>query len=361
LNASGGALAEGRTPARIVLVRLSAVGDIVHTWPLATALRDALPRAQLTWVVEEPLRLLVEGHPCLDGIVVVNTRRWRRAPFSSATRTHVTAVRRRLRDLDADLAIDAQGLLKSAIVTHWIGAPRRVGLRRPWRRELLAGFAYNETVPGSVSSSHVVATNLELVRAVGTEPPAEPPPPDGRWLARRALERPVRGPWSSPYAVLLVGAGRQGKVLPVSTQSTVAADLARQGLGVVLAWGPGELDAASALARATGGSAVVAPPTDLLQLAGLLAEAALVIGSDTGPLHLAASLGTPTVGVFLTTSPLRNGPIGPRVAAVSAVVELPPRTGSARARPVRAVTACEVLTAARRVLAGQSAPGFTQK
>lgn len=345
-------MAESRTADRIVLVRLSAVGDIVHTWPLAAALRTALPRARLTWVVEEPLRALVEGHPCLDEVVVVNTRQWRRAPFSPSTRAHVATARRRLRDLEADLAIDAQGLLKSAVVTHWTAAPRRVGLRRPWRRELLAGFAYSETVPGSVTSPHVVATNLELARTAGAVPPTEPPPPDGRWLASRALEAPVRGPWTPPYAVVLVGAGWQAKLLPTSTLSAVASSLARDGLSVVLAWGPGELEAATALAGATGGHAVVAPPTDLLQLSALLGAAALVIGSDTGPLHLAASLGTPTVGVFLTTSPARNGPLGPRTAAVSAVADHSLSSGSARARPVREVSAGEVLNAARRVLEG---------
>jgi ADP-heptose:LPS heptosyltransferase len=106
------------------------------------------------------------------------------------------------------------------------------------------------------------------------------------------------------------------------------------------------------LARITGGRAIVAPPTDLLQVTGLLGQAALVIGSDTGPLHLAASLGVPTVGVFLTTSPLRNGPLGPRVATVTAVTDPTHRSGSARARPAREVGPSEILTAAFQVLDG---------
>lgn len=331
-------------------MRLSAVGDIVHAWPLVVALRNALPRARLTWVVEEPLRLLVEGHPCLDEVLVVNTRRWRRTPFASSTRAQVAALRRQLRELRSDLAIDAQGLLKSAIVTHWTGAPRRVGLSRPWRRELLAGFAYTETLPGSSTSPHVVATNLELIRAVGAAPPADPPPPDGRWLLDRALEAPVRGAWGRPYAVLLAGAGWKSKVLPTSTLTAVAAGLAEQGLTVVIAWGPGEREVATGLADTTGGRAIVAPPTDLLQLTGLLGQAALVIGSDTGPLHVAASLGVPTVGVFVTTSPLRNGPLGPRAAIVTSVIYFAHRSGSARARPVREVGPAEILSTALQVL-----------
>ncbi len=156
--------------------------------------------------------------------------------------------------------------------------------------------------------------------------------------------------WGPRYAVLLAGAGWKSKVLPTSTLTAVAAGLAEQGLTVVIAWGPGEREVATGLAHTTGGRAIVAPPTDLLQLTGLLGQSALVIGSDTGPLHIAASLGVPTVGVFLTTSPLRNGPLGPRAAIVTSVIYFAHRSGSARARPAREVDPAEILSTALQVL-----------
>jgi heptosyltransferase I len=336
---------------RVLLVRLSSLGDIVHTWPLAAALRQARPDLHLTWVVEEPFRDLVDGHPAVDEVLTVSIHRWRRAPLSRATWSQVRAASVRLRALAPDLAIDAQGLVKSALVTWWTGARRRVGLCRPWRRELAAGLAYTDAIPGSRTSPHVVATNLELVRAVGATPPSRIPSPDGGWLLLRNPASGLALSWDLPCAGLLVGAGRPTKTLPTSTLVAVAHGLRRMGFTAVAVWGPGERAAAEAVVKESGGVVHLAPPTSLGQLVALLGQASLVVGADTGPLHLAASLGVPTLGVFLTTSDLRNGPLGERVATISAVAEDDQRrSGSARARTVRTLGADEILDTARRLL-----------
>ncbi len=329
----------------IVLVRLSALGDVVHTWPLAVALREACPEARLTWVVEAPLAPLVEGHPAVDRVVTSATRRWRSHPFAASTRGEIAALRAHFEE-PPELCIDAQGVAKSALVTRWTGARQRVGLARPWRRELLAGLAYTGTVPAH--DGHVVARNLELVRAVGCVPPAVAPPPDGRWLLEHLPPVGVDG----PLAVLLPGAGRPGKLLPVSVLATIARNLRDAGLAVSVVWGPAEQARAGDVVAAAGGAAVAAPPTDLGELVARLGAATLVIGSDTGPVHLAASLGTPTVAVFTTTSPDRNGPLGPRVAVVSGVDPSHiPRGGASRVPTLRAVTAKEITQAALDFLA----------
>ncbi len=131
---------------RVVLVRLSALGDIVHTWPLAVALREADPRLHISWVVEEPFQPLVEGHPAVDAVFVTRTRAWRRRPLSASTRAETEILKTQFHELQPELTIDAQGLLKSAVVTRWTGARRRVGLARPWRRERLAGFSFMQYV-----------------------------------------------------------------------------------------------------------------------------------------------------------------------------------------------------------------------
>jgi heptosyltransferase-1 len=336
---------------RVVLVRLSALGDVIHTWPLALALRATQPDMHLTWVVEEPFRPLVEGHPAVDAVLACSTRRWRRSPFSAETQAEVGHLRTRLAELAPELCLDPQGVLKSAMVTRWSRAARRLGLARPWRRELLPGLAYTEQIPGSTRHPHVVATNLELVRALGATPPAEPPFPDGRWLAERSREALPPG-LPRTAAVLLPGAGQESKILPVEALAAVAQSLVADGLPVVVAWGPAESGRAASIVRMAGDPVRLAPPTDLIQLAALLADAALVIGGDTGPIHLAASLGTPTVAVFLTTDPQRNGPLGPRTAIVSAARRTATGpTGSARARQVRGVAADEIVTSARDLLA----------
>lgn len=335
---------------RIVLVRLSSLGDIVHTWPLAVELRKALPDMHLTWVVEEPFRILVDGHPAVDSVLTVTTRRWRRRPLSAVTRAETAVLRSRFSELTPEVAIDSQGVLKSAVITRWTGAGARIGLRRPWRRELLAGLAYTATLPGSSRSRHVVATNLELVRAVGAGPPEQPAAPDGRWLPERLADGdpPSVG---GDHAVLLPGAGSARKQLRVAVLAEVADRIARRTSRVLVAWGPGERERAEAIAGLAGSAVVTAPPTDLGELTLLLAGARLVVGADTGPVHLAASLGVSTLAVFSATDWRRNGPLGDTVAVVSGAEQRSRRPrASAWATPVREVTADEVVEAAEELL-----------
>lgn len=335
---------------RVVLVRLSALGDIVHTWPLAAAIRHGRPDAHLTWVVERAMAPLVDGHPAVDAVITVDTRRWRRRPLSVRSRAELAMLRSRFAELDPDLTIDAQGTLKSALITRSTRARRRVGLARPWRRERIAGLAYTDTVAGSTDHRHVVATNLELVRAVGGEPPRWPVVPDGRWLTDSTPVATVADRWQSPFAVLLPGAGHARKVLATESLAAIAVGLVERGLQTVVAWGPAEAERASRVAELAGPGTDTAPPTDLVELAALLRAARLVVGGDTGPVHLAASLGTPTVGVFLTTDPDRNGPLGPATAVVSGAARHAAPTGSATTRALRSVGVDEVLAAVDRLL-----------
>ena len=172
-----------------------------------------------------------------------------------------------------------------------------------------------------------------------------------RDIAGRAADRRPRGAWSEgPYAVLLPGAGGVHKILDEAPLASVARGLAELGLVVVVAWGPGERDRAARVAATA--AAELAPPTDLVELAALLAGAALAVGGDTGPVHLAASFGVPTVAVFLASDPRRNGPLGPATAVVSGAGEVGAApTASARAPRVRAVEADGIVAAARRLLA----------
>jgi heptosyltransferase-1 len=335
---------------RIVLVRLSALGDIVHTWPLAGVLAASGSHPHISWVVEEPLRVLVEGHPAVDAVVTTRTGKWRRNPFAATTRHEVAALKTRLRELQPDLVIDPQGTSKSAMLVRWTKAERRVGLARPWRRELMAGLAYTETLRGAPAGEHVVATNLAMAKAVGAAP-AELSPPDGSWLLERVADHLPSGGWPTPFAVILPGAGGAHKILPERTLGEVAHGLSRSDLEVVVAWGPGEKARARAVAAAGGDGVHLAPPTDLRELAALLGEASLVIGGDTGPVHLAASFSTPTLAVFLASDWRRNGPLGNHSVVVSGAADSGPvPSGTARTRPMREVGATEILESAHGLL-----------
>lgn len=260
---------------RLLVVRLSALGDVVHAIPAVVALRD---RFDVAWAVESPYRELVE---IVAGVkaLPVSLKRW------SASR--IAEARRSVRGFDA--AVDFQGLIKSALLARSSGARERVGFASDFIREKPAAWLMNRAVHVD-PAQHVVLWNLELARALA--PGAALPDVDFKPFARGSLD-------VSDAIVLLPGAGRREKVWPYF------AELVR-GLGerCVAAWGPGERE----LAEATG--AEVTPETSFRELAQILRDARLVIGGDTGPLHLAAALGTRVIAFHGPTNPARNGPFG---------------------------------------------------
>jgi heptosyltransferase-1 len=329
---------------RILLTRLSALGDIVHTWPVVAALRGAAEPPRVAWVVEAPLAPLVERHPAVDSVITVATAHWRRAPFSAATRAEIAEARRRARSFGADTALDPQGLCKSAVWGGLSGARRRIGLAVPWRRERLAGLLYTETIQPLADKPHVVDVNLSLLRAVGVPPPWGSEP-DGRFLLGAN-----GGPHAPAGAVaLLPGAGRRDKSWPVERFVRLARRCADRGTPVTVVWGPGERRLAELIAAEAGAGVVVAPPTTIAELAGYLASCVAAVGGDTGPIHLAASLGIPTIALFVATDPARNGPRGRRVRIVSAAAEGAFR-GRARTRTLREIPVDEVDSAVIELL-----------
>jgi heptosyltransferase-1 len=332
---------------RVLLTRLSALGDIVHTWPLAETLRRGRPDLELFWLVERPFLALVQGHPAVSGAIPVATRRWRRAPLATATRREVAATVRHLRSLGCDLAIDPQGLLKSAVWARLARVPARAGLAAEFRRERLGGSFYTFTVTPPSRAGHVVDINLALAAAAGLEP--DPGAiPDGRFLLAGGS-----GPDPEPGSVVLLPAtGGPGKAWPAESFATLGRELSGSGRPVVVAWGPGERTLADEIAARGGPGLTVAPPTTITELAHLLAGAALVVGGDTGTVHLSASLGVPTLGIFLATDPVRNGPRGLITAVVSAA-RSGSRRGRARTGAEGVVGVGEALAAAARLLARQ--------
>lgn len=274
----------------ILVFRLSALGDVIHTIPAVVALKSALPEANVGWVVERPYRDLVRTVTGAETIPV-SMKKWGRAFVSS--RGEMFAARASMRGFD--VAVDFQGLIKSASLA-WVSRARvRYGFDRDAIREGPAGVFLNRRVsvdPGL----HIIEQNLALARAVapsiGSAPEVDFTPfaadPSGKL---RELEGSV---------VLVPGAGRPDKQWPPERFGEVARRIGDR--RVIAVWGPDE----EPLAAATG--CAVAPPTDLRELAWLLKHARLVIAGDTGPLHLAAALGAPVVALFGPTDPRRNGP-----------------------------------------------------
>lgn len=294
-----------------LIVRLGALGDIVHALPLAAALRATWPGARIDWLVDVKHRAILDRVDGLSAIVAVDTRQLRGD-------SGVVSVVRRLRAARYDVAVDAQGLLKSALLAHLAGARRVVGLAPGQLREPLARWAYDDFAePGG---PHVVDHALALAHAAGAA--SGPPrfalvPPASNVVAgvRRALGLTAE----QPFAVINPGAAWPNKRWPADRFGAVARHLrTRHGCPSIVVWGPAEEDLASAVVAAAGtGITALAPPTSLGDLIALVSAASLVVSGDTGPLHLAAAVGTPIVGLYGPTDPARNGPWSPADVTLS--------------------------------------------
>ena len=332
---------------KIALVRLSSFGDVVFTLPLARALREALG-GPLAWVVEPPLASLLEGAPYVDAVLPAHTRAWRRAPFARATRREVAALVRRGREFAPDLVIDAQGLLKSALVTFALPAGRKVGFGWRTATERVNCLVTDVRVEAR-GRSHVVDRALALAEAV-TGRTGWLRVPDVRHLVARpdaAVDAWLDARQGRPFVLLQPFSSRPAKEWSAgSTAGFCRRAREETGLEGVVRWGPGEEARAREIVELAAEAASLAPPSGPAATARLAAHAALFVGADTGPTHLAAAAGTPTVALFGPTDPGRFGPVGPRVAVLRDQGSL----YNPRAAGLPGLSPDDVLTAALRLL-----------
>ena len=288
---------------RALLVRLSAIGDVVHTLPVASALRQR--GFDVDWVVEPSARPLLEGNPAIHRAIPA-------PPARAAGLPRAWAAARGLRVAPHDVALDLQGLWKSAAWARASGARRVVGFAGPWRREPLSEILLGERVRLDPEPAHVIDKNLALLRAldIRAEGHREFPLPPAPTEARRVSEQIAANGWGD-FAVINPGGGWASKLWPQESFGKVAEGLAALGIVPVVTWGPGERECAERVVAASAQTARLCFPTTLLEYVELARRARVVLAGDTGPLHLACAAGTPVVGVFGPTDPARNGPFGP--------------------------------------------------
>jgi heptosyltransferase I len=293
---------------RLLVVRLGAFGDIVHAIPAVAALRAAHPSACIDWLVSIRYAEVLDLLSLHDRAIIVGKSR---GTNSGIIAGHTGArgllsVLGELRSTRYDAAIDFQGLLKSAVLARLSGARRVIGFARQHLREPLAGVFYKETSdPGR--GLHVVRKNLALGTALGAASVLSFP-----FIQSRAPDE-VRQQLGladhERFAVLNPAAGWPNKRWPVERFGALARLLGeRHGLTPIILWGPAERLLAEAVVEASAGTARLAPQTSVGDLPSLFGSAALMVSGDTGPLHLAAATGTPIVGLYGPTDPLRNGP-----------------------------------------------------
>ncbi len=290
------------SPERVLIVLFGAIGDVVRAMPLAMRLRRGFPRARITWAVEPPAAPLLERHPAIDERLIF--QRDRGAPEFVR---FLAAVRRRR----FDLSLDLQRHLKSGVVSRASGAKVRVGFHRSNTKE--ANWIFNsQTIPPQPHWSSKLRQYLAFADHLRL---AESPIEFGLSLARQEVERvdgllrDVRG----PFVVALVGSTWESRWWIAERTAAVLDRLrARFGLGAVVVGAAGrEAEFAADVQRAASSDvANLAGRTTLRDLIGIFARARVAFGPDSGPMHMAAALGTPVVSLWGATSPLRSAPYG---------------------------------------------------
>ncbi|MFZ0771363.1 MAG: glycosyltransferase family 9 protein [Candidatus Sulfotelmatobacter sp.] len=338
-----------RKIARLLVVRLSAMGDVIHTLPAVYALRQSFPQAFIGWQIEERWAELLCApgtprrgprsplRPLVDEVHTVNLKGWGKSLFSISTLQGIATVWNDVRAAYYDVAVDLQGAMRSAVLARWSGARVVYGAAEP--REAPAALWY--TRKAVAQGRHVIEQNLSIAEAITgrqmklsasdiscqlpNDPQAEAQV--GQDLAQRGI---------GEFAILNPGAGWGAKRWPAERYGEVARRLAGMGICPLINCGPGEEDLFRAVLAASGGTA---KPTSgsITELIALTRRARLFIGGDTGPLHLAAALRVPVVGIYGPTDPARNGPYGTRSIVLRSPESL--TTHTRRAEPDDALLA----------------------
>ena len=355
-------------PKRLLVVRLGAMGDVIHTMHAVARLRNVLPNAQIGWMIEERWSELLcatgaprsgarsRTRPLVDVVHLVNTKAWRKSLFSSQTRRQFSSVLREVREQEYDLAIDFQGAIKSALLASLSQAERVLGLERP--REIPARMFYSALV--HTRGPHVIdhygelaaevlspACSAQMTRAITFPEPWLEFPHDA------TSEANVSSRLSSTtrrIVLLNPGAGWGAKQWPAERFGEVSRELQKEGAMILVNYGPGEEQLAKDVHRSSDGAA---QPINcsLGELISLTRRASLFIGGDTGPLHLAAALGVPVVAIFGPTDPARNGPYSSKSVVIRKPASRTSLSHTNAADPgLLQITSHEVLAAAHQLL-----------
>jgi lipopolysaccharide heptosyltransferase I len=333
----------------VLFVRLSSIGDVVHTLPALAAIHARGWEAG--WIVEPAARPLLDGHPWLSQVVTAPAARGFRMGEGRAALAA-------LRGHGYDLALDFQGLWKSAAWARLSGARHVLGYDRRGRREPASALLLTESTPLPSTVTHVIDKNLALlapldIHAVGLREFPFPFAPN----AVLRVDADLAGLGPGDFAVLNPGGGWASKLWPAEGFGELARGLRDRGLRSLVTWGPGEEALADRVVEAARGAAARCFPTTLPELVELLRRARLVVAADTGPLHIACAVGRPVVALFGPTDPARNGPFAADDVVVRRVPRCAPcyrRGCSVHAGVMREIPAAEVLAAIDRRL-GRSA------
>lgn len=293
---------------RILIVKLGSIGDVVHTLPALAALRGAMPQAEISWVVERRSAEILRDNPLLDRLIEVDTKALRRGLMSGETLRAPRQQLRRLRASAFDVALDFQGLLKSASIARLSGARRVFGYSRPGLREPASALLLSKTV-AVPRQTHVIRKSLLLLEgALGVPVPDVLSFPVKLTTKEESEAQEAAAATSGSYAILNPGGGWPTKLWSIERFGKLADLLwSTYGIASLVTYGPGE-EALAEGVRESSVSGKAQPVSLSLKAFYSLARGARVyVGGDTGPTHIAVAAGAPIVGLFGPTEWWRNG------------------------------------------------------
>jgi heptosyltransferase I len=297
------------SPPKILVIRLSSLGDILHVLPAVNALRSTFPDATIDWLAANKSELLLTAVRGIDTIHLLDTHTLLRSPFDRSVWREFSSVLRGLRAQHYDFTLDFQGLLKTAFLGLMAGARTRIGFSGELVRERPAHWFYHRALQKPPRPVHVLDLNQRLAELAGAS--ALPAPIDFSVPAEdyRHIDALLNKARIKDFIVLNPGGGWSTKRWDPANYGNLARHIQEKlDMPVVVTTGPGEQKFFETIAQLCGERPPFHFPVSFLQLIPLLKEARLFVGGDTGPFHLACALGTPVVGIFGPTSPVRNGP-----------------------------------------------------
>jgi len=293
---------------RILIVKLGSIGDIIHTLPSVAAIREAMPHAEISWVVEHGSSEILRDNPILDRLIEVDTKALRRGLMSGETLRAPRQQLRRLRASAFDIALDFQGLLKSASIARLSGARRVYGFSRDSLREPASRIFLSKTI-AIPPKTHVIRKNLMLAgRALGIPTPESAD--DFSFPITTSPEHKAEAASfaNGNFAILNPGGGWPTKLWSIDRFGRLADELwSHFGLRSLITYGPGERDLAARIVEGTRSGQASAVSLSLKGFYELAKTAEVYVGGDTGPTHVAVAAGTPIVGLFGPTEWWRNG------------------------------------------------------
>ena len=301
---------------KILIVKTSSLGDVIHCLPVINDIRNAYPDAQIDWIVEESFADILSMQPVINQVYTVAFRRWRKQLLDPKTWLEIKQLKHLIGINNYDAVIDTQGLLKSALVTRLVNGTKH-GFNKQSIREPIASYFYDKTYAISYQQ-HAVSRNRALVAlSLGYVPPVNVPDYGLKATNNLINHADLVNYLSEPFVIILHGTSRDSKLWPTKHWINLGSALHNQQINLLVPWSnAAELARAKEIANGLK-NAIVLPKLSIAELASIFNHAKAVIGVDTGLSHLAASLNIPTIAIYTDTNPLLTGVMGSRARAIN--------------------------------------------